>query len=114
MWSGAAAADLLFCIEFGKGGGVMNENMRAVAGQAAELMPGAVATLGELMVSSAQPGPVRVAAAKAVIDYALKLDDKQDAGTLAKLDAILEEFRRSVGADAEPGDGKERTSIPGR
>lgn len=83
----------------------MNEHMRAAADQAEELMPDALQQLRYLMNDSSQPGGVRVTAAKAVIDYALKLADRKDieAGTLEKLDALFAEFRRSVGADGEPG-----------
>lgn len=83
----------------------MDDFMRAAADRAAELLPDALAVLGELMADSDQAGPVRVAAAKATVDYALRLADKRDveAGTLAKLDAILEEFRASVGADPRDG-----------
>ena len=82
----------------------MNENMRAAADQAEELMPKALSVFGGLMEDSNQPGPVRVAAAKATIDYGLKLAERKDieAGTLEKLDALFADFRKSVGACPQP------------
>lgn len=75
----------------------MSEYMSAAADQAAEMLEPALVTLTDLM-DSGQPGPVRIAAAKAAIDYALKLADRKDteAGTLEKLDALLQEVRESI------------------
>lgn len=81
----------------------MNENISKAAETAEQLLPDALATLGTLMQDSNQAGPVRVAAAKATIDYALKLSERKDAevGTLRKLDEMLEEFRASFGVVEE-------------
>jgi len=43
-----------------------------------------------------QTGPVRVAAAKGVIDYALKLAEREHDAGLEKLDAALEDMRNLV------------------
>lgn len=75
----------------------MSEYVSAAVEQAAEMLEPALVTLTDLM-DSEQPGPVRIAAAKAAIDYALKLADRKDteAGTLEKLDALLQEVRESI------------------
>ena len=84
----------------------MNEQVIAAAEQAVDMLEPALVTLLDIFGSSEQPGAVRVAAARATIDYALKLGDKVDPeqNTLQKLDELLEELRRSVGADEEPED----------
>ena len=83
----------------------MNDYISAAAEQAAEMLEPALVTLIDLL-DGEQPGPVRIAAAKAAIDYALKLADKKEAeaGTLEKLDAILDDFRASVGGDGADGE----------
>ena len=86
----------------------MNEGgILALSVEAVEAAPYALASLVNLHSDGAQPGAVRVAAARAVIDYALKLNDKVDSdqSTLQKLDALLAEVRGSAGADEEAEDG---------
>ena len=56
----------------------------------------ALGVLVELMGDQQQPGPVRVAAAKGVIDYALKLAEREHDAGLEKLDAALEDMRNLV------------------
>lgn len=82
----------------------MNQNVIAAADQAVEMLEPALVTLMDIFGDSQQQGPVRVAAARAALDFGLKLADKVDPeqGTLEKLDAILQELRGSVGADGEP------------
>lgn len=62
--------------------------------QAVDLAPCALGVLADLMQDQGQPGPVRVAAAKGVVDYALKLADQAHGEGLAKLDELLSEFRQ--------------------
>lgn len=70
--------------------------LQELGSQAGELAPGALGVLAELMGDQRQSGPVRVAAAKGVIDYALKLADRDRDDTLSKLDAALDDLRHIV------------------
>lgn len=72
--------------------------IRDAAGQAAELLPLALATLGELAADCPQPN-VRMGAARILVDAALKLAEAAhpDQGeALARLDAHLRDFETSV------------------
>lgn len=64
----------------------------------------ALDVLVELMGDHDQTGPVRVAAAKGVIDYALKLADKGEvsAATMERLDRLLEEMVCTEAGAASP------------
>lgn len=65
-----------------------------LSSRAVELAPGALGVLAELMGDEQQTGPVRVAAAKGVIDYALKLADQLHDENLSKLDEVFEDLRK--------------------
>lgn len=56
----------------------------------------ALGVLVELMGDQQQTGPVRVAAAQGVIDYALKLAERDHDAGLENLDAALEDMRNLV------------------
>ena len=56
----------------------------------------ALGVLVDLMGDQQQTGPVRVAAAKGVIDYALKLAERDHDAGLENLDAALEDMRNLV------------------
>lgn len=73
--------------------------MTEVGQLAIEQAGGAVGVLVELMSDQTQAGPVRVASAKAVIDYAVKLSAAGQADTLAKLDRLLEEMHSCYDGD---------------
>lgn len=70
-------------------------SMAGFRDQAADLAPCALGVLAELMSDDGQPGPVRVAAAKGVIDYACKLSARSQDESLSKLDELLEKMRSS-------------------
>lgn len=61
---------------------------------AADQAVGALGVLVDLMGDEHQAGPVRVAAAKGVIDYALKLADQVHEESLQRLDELLSEVRQ--------------------
>lgn len=62
--------------------------------RAVDLAPSAVDVLASLMVDEHQPGPVRVAAAKGIIDYAIKLADQVHQDTYERLDQLLADVRQ--------------------
>lgn len=68
-------------------------SMAELRDHAADQAVGALGVLVELMSDQHQAGPVRVAAAKGVIDYALKLADQDQEETLQRLDELFAEFR---------------------
>lgn len=69
-------------------------SMAGLRDQAANFAPCALGVLAELMQDDGQPGPVRVAAAKGVVDYALKLADQVHEESLQRLDELLSEVRQ--------------------
>lgn len=69
-------------------------SMAELRDHAADLAPCALGVLAELMQDYGQPGPVRVAAAKGVVDYALKLADQVHEESLQRLDELLSEVRQ--------------------
>ena len=79
---------------------MMNEKVMAAADHAVEMLEPALVTLMGIFGDNEQQGSVRVTAAKAVLDYGLKLADRADPeyAALAKLDALLDEFRGRVGS----------------
>lgn len=75
----------------------VSENLQNAAEKACEFLDPALITLMDLMADSDQTGPVRIAACKTIMDYALKLDaramtlNRQEA-SLDRLKAYLDEF----------------------
>lgn len=69
-------------------------SMAELRDHAADQAVGALGVLVELMSDQHQAGPVRVAAAKGVIDYALKLADQVHGESLQRLDELLSEVRQ--------------------
>ena len=83
---------------------MINDYLSIAAEQAAASAGTALDVLAEIMADVDQTGPVRVAAAKAVVDFALKLHDQEgqgDGSTLAKLDEVLAELRAQAETDYE-------------